>query len=81
MMRSTSSRDNDPIMPENLLNVGKRITRQGMFVSGINKAYAFYYKIHSSEDMNGDSSNPDEPITYCWSFYVKIVGARTITVW
>ena len=69
-------------MPEILKNLAKRVTRQGMFISGVNKAYAFYYKIHSSEDIDGGNADKSsDPITYTWSFYVKILGSRTITVW
>lgn len=77
LLRSSSSRESDPIMPENVQDVATRVTRQGMFISSVDKAYAFYYKIHSSKEP----SEKDHKVTYCWSFYVKILGSHTVTVW
>ena len=50
-----------------------------MFLSQVNKNYAFYYKIHSAAGNCGDCSASSR--LYCWSFYVKILGSRTVTIW
>lgn len=87
-LRSESSRVGDPILPDNFDNVTMYMTRQGLFTSGINKKYAFFFKIHSSEAPHANNpvlSDPDDAPTskptYCWSLYVKILGGRTVTVW
>lgn len=76
-MRSTSSREGDPILPEDASEAVRRVSRQGMFLSSVNKRYAFYYKIHSG----GEDAAAAPARLYCWSFYVKILGSRTVTVW
>lgn len=47
-----------------------------MFLSSVNRNYAFYYKIHSADDSENCLTNK----LYCWSFYVKILGSRMVTV-
>lgn len=58
-MRSSTSRDDDPILPEKAVEAARRVARQGMFLSSVNKNYAFYYKIHAAEGDGEKLCNSD----------------------
>ena len=85
-LRSTSSLENDPVLPTNMDPAGLSTIHEGMFLSRVNKKYVFMYKIHlhcphgtkeESHDHHADSSKGNK---YSWSFYTKILG-KTRAIW
>lgn len=76
-MRSTDSRNNDPVLPSKFLEAIRVVGKQGMFIGSILKQYIFSYKVHSNTiEVTGDS----DPEKTCWSLYVKIRGKNHI-IW
>lgn len=76
-LRSTDSRNNDPILPERFDEAIRVTCKQGMFMGSLLKQYIFSYKVHSySREVTSES----DPHATCWSMYVKIRGKNHI-IW